>query len=561
MKYFFLFLLALFSGLSAEERKMIIHTELFGEEREEQGNWVSAGIERFVKYGIEQISSVRLSEYEDMKFAYGNVKRKIPRPERDRMIRNRTETDLILKGSVRLNGSDIIVYMEMTNAKNPEKKKSFLSAGSVHKISLLRLVLLEKIIQAANETAGAGFIPAAFTEKEKERFLQYPEFSDTGFFYYSRALSLRKTAPEESVLLFSQALSHDGSIPELLIDSAVMFSRKGEYLNDSENLLNRAADILKKNDEILTLNYIKIYYYLGVVFFNKGEFSTALEHFLKSKTMSEPLNLIHSVAYLEILNYLGDIHLKKGNLNNAVEYWLICKREYELKNMTDSIYYADLLNNTGVYYLERNSATGFEFLKMAREIYEKHRYRRKIGYANNLSNFGNYFLSQNNTDTAFYYYARSLKYYERSSNTLTSGYANALNNISSIHFRKKEYKESLVYLEKSKSVYEELNLTGTKTYAVILQNMGNLHLALKNPLTSYDYFRSAENVFEGLRLTDSLQYAQVMEKIGDMELERRGIKEAAYSYEKAYTAYLKSKNEKESVLMKKKYESLRKSLQ
>ncbi|HMZ59848.1 MAG TPA: tetratricopeptide repeat protein, partial [Leptospiraceae bacterium] len=344
MKYFFMLLLILFTGLSSEERKIVIHTEIFSEEREEQGGWVSAGIQRLVTYGIEQIASVRLSEYEDMKFAYGNVKRQIPRPERERMIRDKTEMDLILKGSVRLNGSDIIVYLEMTNVRSPVRKKSFVSAGSVGKISLLRLILLEKIIQAANETAGPGFVPASFTEKEKERFLQYPEFSENGFFSYSRALSLRKTNPEESILLFSQALSGDGSIPELLIDSAVMLSRKGEYLNDSERLLNRVQEILRKNEEVITFNYIRVYYYLGVVFFNRGEFSTALEYFLKAKTMSESMNLIHTVGYLEILNYLGDIHMKKGNLNSAVEYWLSCKREYELRKMTDSIYYADLLN-------------------------------------------------------------------------------------------------------------------------------------------------------------------------------------------------------------------------
>jgi tetratricopeptide (TPR) repeat protein len=225
--------------------------------------------------------------------------------------------------------------------------------------------------------------------------------------------------------------------------------RMGKY-DLAEKMYCRLLNELPPNDSSLSA----LYYSLGSVTKDKGDYDSSLQWFHKSleiKMRSDPVDL---VDIADIYNAIGECHRLKDDNNTALEYYEKGMKLYQQSNNENDPSMANFYNNIAIIYRKQKKYTqALDFYEKTLSIEEKHLPPDHSNIGDSHYNIGivHYFLRQ--FEQAMECYHRSLKIRLKSLPAQHPSTARNYRSIGAVHEAKREWKQALTYYEKAATIY------------------------------------------------------------------------------------------------------------
>jgi len=244
---------------------------------------------------------------------------------------------------------------------------------------------------------------------------------------------------------------------------------------------------------------------IGVIYFDAGKYSQALEYYQRSLQIREKTNDKAGISIQ--LNNIGNIYLNRSNYSQAIEYYQRSLKICEEISDKDGIAAAN--HNMGnIYFRSGTYNQAIEHYQHSLRIHEG--LNNKVGASNLLINIGNIYSKQSNYRLALENYQRSLKIKEEIDDK--TGMAYILNNIGVIYVNQGDYAKALESYNESLQIREKMNdrvrIPGT------LGNIGNLYSNMGNYTQAMEYHQRSLKMFEEFENKRSTSYA--LQSIGSV---------------------------------------------
>jgi signal transduction histidine kinase/tetratricopeptide (TPR) repeat protein len=209
---------------------------------------------------------------------------------------------------------------------------------------------------------------------------------------------------------------------------------------------------------------------LGIIFYDKQNFDTAIVLYNKSFAIRQQKNDVSGMA--KLYNKIGVVYQKQGNFDKALENQLNALKLFE--QVKDDIGISYSLNNIGI--VNQNMGLYDEAIKyQLRSITIKEKINDRYGLAGSYVNVGNIYLLQNNYPKAKEFYLKAEKITREIGDK--EYLSNALNNLSRFYIGTKKYKEALPYVDESFALRKSLG--DTKGMVSCLINHGKIYTGLQ----------------------------------------------------------------------------------
>lgn len=269
-------------------------------------------------------------------------------------------------------------------------------------------------------------------------------------------------------LIYVSNPSLDKKLNEDIIKLSEINLRK-ENLSDGEQKKFKKSLALAQNS-------------LGIVFYNKGEYSKALDYYSKSLKLRKEIGDKKGLA--ATLNNMAIIYQDQAEYSKAIEHYTHSLSINE--EIGDKMGEANCLSNIGRVFLEQNEpmkAIGYQTrsLKIRKIIDDK---RGMIIAYNNLAAINS---KMEIHDKAIEFLEQSLKLSEELGDA--KKIATAIGNIGIEYFENGDADLALVYLNKSLKQFELI--ADNKSIATFLSSMGNIYKQKGNYQEAIKYSRKA----------------------------------------------------------------------
>lgn len=278
-----------------------------------------------------------------------------------------------------------------------------------------------------------------------------------------------------------------------LIDSG----RYSEAMRLSEQALAIAErfpkDVQEKNRALLDIK-ASAYHHIGVIYFYQGEYSKALESYLKEMKTNEILDDKTGIAGLH--NNIGILYKELGNYPEALKSYNAFLKFMEEKK--DTLRIASAYLNIGAVY-------------------------ESMGYDEKNPNSAHVQYSK-----AFENYQKALKLFEESKDSLYIPLC--LMNIGNIYGNEKKYSQAIENYKKSLAVLEKIG--DRQTAAICYNNIGSIYIE------TGDYTEAKNCIEKGLALAKEIgSRDDVKESYSEFSklYKEQGDYKKAYEYFKLFT--------------------------
>jgi tetratricopeptide (TPR) repeat protein len=220
----------------------------------------------------------------------------------------------------------------------------------------------------------------------------------------------------------------------------------------------------------------------GTSFRFRGNYSSAIEYYIQSLTISEEIGDKKAIA--SSLNNIGIIHEAQGNYALAIKY---NKQSLAIKEeIGNREGIAASLNNIGVIHdAQGNYDLAIQYYTRGLTIWEEFADKRNIAFA--FNNIGNIYYQQGDYISSNDYLTRSLTIREEIGDK--QGAALCLNNIGNIYYQQGDYISANDYHTRSLKIREEIGdkqgiATCLNKLGIIYYTQGNFNYALINNIRS-----------------------------------------------------------------------------
>ena len=220
----------------------------------------------------------------------------------------------------------------------------------------------------------------------------------------------------------------------------------------------------------------------GLVYYDQGDFSRALENYRRSLVLSEALHDDASVA--NSFNYIGAAYSDSGELPSA---WENLQRSLDLgEKLHDTQLIAHALGNMAVVYGRRGDySQAFSLFRKVYDLHQSEGSRRASSI--DLLNLGNLFLLQGDLAQSQDHFQRALTLADAGS--LKQLKAVALMSLGNVAEARGDFRAAIGNYEHSLATFTE---TGDKpNTASNLSFMGSAYAALDDPARALEYLHKA----------------------------------------------------------------------
>ncbi|MFX0061019.1 MAG: tetratricopeptide repeat protein [Candidatus Hermodarchaeota archaeon] len=261
-----------------------------------------------------------------------------------------------------------------------------------------------------------------------------------------------------------------------------IYWQKGDWdtaLEHYQQSLALREQIGNKSDIAVSLNNI------GVIYHSKGELNSAIDYYQRSLTLREALGNKRDIA-VSLIN-IGALYRQKGELDSALDYY---KRGLDIhETIGNKREIAASLNNIGVIYRQKGLLNmALDYLR--RSLTLKELLGNKQDIASTLNNLGNVYLQKGELDSALDYHQRALALYEATRNK--PAIAKSLRNLGKIHHLKGELNTALEFFQES-LVLNKVNRNDIET-AETLFCLILLFLEQQNQLEAQEYLTQLQKL-------------------------------------------------------------------
>ncbi|MUG95825.1 tetratricopeptide repeat protein [Scytonema sp. UIC 10036] len=204
---------------------------------------------------------------------------------------------------------------------------------------------------------------------------------------------------------------------------------------------------------------------IGYVYFRKGEYAKALEHFQSS------LDIYRKIRDRENewipLSYMGEVYVNLGQYSKALEAYqpaLAILRELKAANPKASSYSTSekiMLADVGAIYFRMGQyPKSLDFYQQSLAIYKAG--DDKIGAIQTLNNIGVVYVNLGDYTQALDSYEQALKNLQDCCSNYLGTKAAIINNLSGTYFSLGQYQKSLKFAEESSTIYSKLSSTNSE---------------------------------------------------------------------------------------------------
>jgi len=272
---------------------------------------------------------------------------------------------------------------------------------------------------------------------------------------------------------------------------------------------NRALELSIKLD--FSKGIAQSYNDLGIIYFDKKDYSQAIEFYEKSLKIREVLKDLNGQASLYMK--LGIVHESNGDFLKSIDYSQKALSIYE--QLGNEYGAAACINNIAVVNLDiNNNDESLKYFMKAVEI------RKRINDIYNLSgtyvNIANIYLKKKNTEQAIRYYLNSLELCREIGDK--HYIASNLNNLCSAYININDFENAKEVVEESYQIRTEL-----KDYSGLiscLKNMGDIFIKTKKFSQALEKLNEALNISKTIKARTEMpslysSFANYYESIGD----------------------------------------------
>ncbi|MFX0022102.1 MAG: tetratricopeptide repeat protein [Candidatus Hermodarchaeota archaeon] len=224
---------------------------------------------------------------------------------------------------------------------------------------------------------------------------------------------------------------------------------------------------------------------LGLIYWSKSQYDSALEQFEKSLKLTEKLQLKNEKV--AVLLNIGAALRDKGNLKDAFKYFIDAANS-STEN-TPSLLKFSVFNNLGIIYRDNGDITNaLTNIESALEISEKTGdLYRKASCLNSLAGMK---ISQGLINPALQYASEALKINEQLGDL--DSLSNTLNTIGNIFRTAGKYSQALQYLERGYQTAKKIQ--NLNVQALILNSIGTIHYQTGEHLLALEKYTEALNI-------------------------------------------------------------------
>ena len=218
----------------------------------------------------------------------------------------------------------------------------------------------------------------------------------------------------------------------------------------AEKMYRRLLDELPANDPSL----YDLYWVLGSVTKDKGEYDASLQWFDKSLKIRMRIDALNYVMISRIYNWIGVVHGMKGDNKTALEYYNKAITHFQQAHDDNHLDMANLYNNIAIIYRqEKKYSEALEYYRKSLDIKEKHLPSDHPNIAASYNNIGNVHFDLSQYDLAMQHYEQSLEIRLKSLPPQHPDIALSYRNIGIVYENKRDLKRALVYYEKAATIY------------------------------------------------------------------------------------------------------------
>ncbi len=198
---------------------------------------------------------------------------------------------------------------------------------------------------------------------------------------------------------------------------------------------NRALDIAKQmgHPAALAIAYGNV----GSIYHDKGEYTKALDYYIKSLEFKEPMHMGTT------LSNIGSIYRNQGNYLKALEYYQRSLELHQQKGDQGAVAIA-LSNIGGIYMYQDDYANAFDYYTQSLTIFEQIDHQK--GIAETYSHIGLLYDKHGADLKALDYHKKSLKIFEQMEEK--NGIATTLTHIGNIYKKQGEYGKAIEYCQR-----------------------------------------------------------------------------------------------------------------
>ncbi|MES2555792.1 MAG: tetratricopeptide repeat protein [Bacteroidota bacterium] len=302
-----------------------------------------------------------------------------------------------------------------------------------------------------------------------------------------------------------------------------------EWINKDLDSALAHATIAKKHFSELTSVELKanILNNLGDIYKSKGEPATALNYYLRAKSLVDeaitkqpadiPLQLLKSDIRLRI----GTLYLQLQNQEKALFYYesalaILEKGASKAPKAELSLRKLKVYNNMAAVFIQQQDyETALIYFRNALELNET--VKDQAYESSILNNIGICYMEKNELDLASHYFQKTLKIRKRSGDK--QGCAQALNNIAKNEVYKGNFESAGEYFEQALALSREI---GSKQSALIsLESLSTLNDTMGNYREALRFYRQYKLLNDSIFNTESRTAIASLEEAHKRENEKK----------------------------------------
>src|SRR5574344_1162479 len=254
---------------------------------------------------------------------------------------------------------------------------------------------------------------------------------------------------------------------------------------------------------------------IGLVYYNQGRYSDALDFFYKGIEFCLKLDTTDYQKGVIIICNIANVYIDKGEYSDAIDFF---NKALEIeKKMRGDVNneVAIILNSIGTVYLKQTIyQEALKYFKQALDIWGKIKEENNKNAAACYNNIGLVYNNQGNYSEALRYFNQALIMTKKFCGEVHPQIATILTNIGDYHFHKCEFNEAKSYYLQSlaiqKKIYDELHPDIARTFnniGVVLNSQTNYSEALK-------YYNMALNIWKNYYGENHIDVASCLKNIG-----------------------------------------------
>lgn len=274
-----------------------------------------------------------------------------------------------------------------------------------------------------------------------------------------------------------------------LIELSILNTDKKEF--DKALELNKIAEeFLKKNIPIDSIEYAKLCFNYGRVYYNKNELVNSEVWYTESLRIRKNILGVKNLQYGLSLTNVANVNVMKGNYKLAESQYIESKKIQELNEAKKSNDYSVTLINLANLYLSKMQL--FEeaekvYLSL-QEIVENQYGKESKQYAGTMAKLATVYFQSGQYDKSELNNLEAIRIQAKLFGTSDPIYAQSLSNLADLYTRMGQYSKALeLYLNSAKVLKETLG-TKTKPYVTCINNLAILYTITQD-------FQKAEPLF------------------------------------------------------------------